>query len=502
MNQHSRRKDTSWSVFFGYTNVGISLIRNILMVPLYLKFIELEEYGAWLATGSVLINLVMTDFGLAGATTQRVSYLLGKQHFDGLGQAIGTSYVSGLILSGALSILAFSVSSYIPLMMDLGGTTADRVLACFLLAILANAISIPGMMSVSILRSMHYPIASGLLYAGADLISLLSTAFLLFNDYGLYSIAIGLLIRSMLLLLTGTIYCVYICKKDYQLQPKVSTGEARVLFVNSGYLFLSALAMKIQTQSDVFFVGLFSGPGSAGIYGLSIRAFETVLLLVSQINRGLAPSLANLHGTDQVERFKQVVAKFSVIILFCSTVSLGCFALLNHAFVALWVGEHAYAGDKMTYLMAMAGYSFLFSTVAYDILGARAEYKLMSKIFLPTALLHVLIILLVSKNIGIWCVPSAMLVTSTIWGALFWYFATEKIGSSSRERLLVVDDMLLLAAATAVTVWGMRPFNFQIDAWSEFVLQALAAIAVLSLVNLVVCRGARDAVLGEIKNVF
>jgi len=502
MNKNGRRSNTIWNMFFGYANIGVSLVRNILLVPLYLKYIDLAEYGAWLATGSVLLNMIMTDFGLAGATTQRVSFFSGKQLNERLGQVIITSFLSSIIIALLLSLITWLAAPYITGSMQLEGAMADRLHECFLLAMFANAIVIPGMISISILKSLKYTIQAGVIYTVTDIISLICSVILLFSGYGLYAIVLGLVTRSALLMLISVFYCYFKCKRDYQLRTEVSISEARILFSNTGYLFLSTLAMKIQTQSDVFFVGLFSGPTSAGVYGLTLRGFETVFLLVSQINHGLAPSLANLYGSADKERLRQVVTKLPLIILFVGAVGLGCFVLLNRAFVTLWVGEHAYAGDMMTCLLGISGYVFLLGAVAYDILGAFAEYRMISRVFLFTALVHVLTIFLVIEFINPWVVPLAMLVSTSVWGSIFWKYVTARLGANTSGTGLLSIDLLTMGITTFITVCALWQINPVINDWFTFSIYAIALIFVLSFVNLLVGKKVRNTVLGEIKITF
>ena len=67
----SRRLATLRSLILSYGATAVAITRNLLLVPVYLKFIPLEEYGAWLATGNVLAYLMVADFGLMGVVTQR-----------------------------------------------------------------------------------------------------------------------------------------------------------------------------------------------------------------------------------------------------------------------------------------------------------------------------------------------------------------------------------------------------------------------------------------------
>ena len=61
----TRTKTTQWNLFFQYTSIVLTVIWSIVLVPLYLKFIPLDIYGAWLATGNIVAWLSIMDPGLS-----------------------------------------------------------------------------------------------------------------------------------------------------------------------------------------------------------------------------------------------------------------------------------------------------------------------------------------------------------------------------------------------------------------------------------------------------
>lgn len=500
MNKYSRRRDTVWNVFFGYVNICVSIVRNILLVPLYLFYITLEEYGAWLATGSALINLIIIDFGLSGAAVQRVSYLLGNQQYRLLGRAIGTSMVAGLLLSLMLSTLAIVIAPYIPDILNLEGDASKHVYECFLLAILANALAILGVIALGILKSLHSPILAGLICVVADITSIILTILLLIFEFGLYAIAVALLFRAFVLMVAGVSASIYTSVVNCGVIPKLSIGEVRILFRNTSYLFVSSIAMKIQTQADTFFVGALVGPESAGVYGLTIRAYETVQLIVSQLGRGLAPSLANLYGDVDRNKYKKVVIKITTLILFMGVVGLGCFSLLNGYFVNLWVGEQYYAGNQVTFLIAIAGYVFLFGSIAYDVLCSSAEFKFISRVFLASAVFHIGILYFVLTSYGIEMVPIAMLLSALIWGSVFWIKVYKKLVFIMIKFSSVVKDFCVLGLTTLISVFILYETGIAANNWWSFSVYSIALILLFTAVNFIVSKNARIAVIEEYKN--
>lgn len=500
---YSRRLDAAWNVAFGYANIFMSLVRNILMVPLYLSFISISEYGAWLATGSALINIIVTDFGLAGATLQRVSYLLGGNDKKVLGDAVGTSILSGLILSMVLSCISFLLAPFIPQILDLDENASTLIYNCFLLAILANAVAVLGVVALGVLKSLRSPILAGVINVASDAVSIGVTVVLMFNEFGLYAIAIGLVVRAFILMISGTIFAILTSIKQFDVYPNISISEANILFRNTGYLFISSIAMKIQTQADTFFVGAFVSPASAGIYGLTMRAYETVHMIANQINRGVAPSLANLYGSGDELRYKEVVYRFALLLIFIGSIGMGCYAILNESFVQLWVGEEFYLGDISTYLLAIGGLVLLVGSVGYDVLSSSAEFKFLSRVFLMGSIIHAVLIYFILQVFGIELAPLARLITCLIWGCVFWSVIYSKYSLSSHAiNRLLVSFVAHIMFTIAVVISIVNFIDMQIVNWWQFVVYSVVIVFMLMLVNLLINREARNMVFQEVKGIL
>ena len=82
-----------FGVVSGLLFVALALVRNLALVPVFLRHIEPHEFGAWMATGGVLAYLLMVDFGLMGVVAQRTAEAYGARDFPLLSRRIGTSLV-------------------------------------------------------------------------------------------------------------------------------------------------------------------------------------------------------------------------------------------------------------------------------------------------------------------------------------------------------------------------------------------------------------------------
>jgi O-antigen/teichoic acid export membrane protein len=69
----NKTKASLINVFFVYGSSVVLIINSILLVPFYLNYMNLSDYGAWL-TAVAVINVVMViDPGISTVSSQRLS---------------------------------------------------------------------------------------------------------------------------------------------------------------------------------------------------------------------------------------------------------------------------------------------------------------------------------------------------------------------------------------------------------------------------------------------
>src|SRR5262252_7865952 len=102
---HGRRHVVMWNAVFAYGSLALTVTRNLLLVPLYLHFVPLAEYGAWLATGGALVQLLMTDYGLAGVVTQRIASATGAGAQERIRELIAAALANAVLLGALLAIV-------------------------------------------------------------------------------------------------------------------------------------------------------------------------------------------------------------------------------------------------------------------------------------------------------------------------------------------------------------------------------------------------------------
>jgi O-antigen/teichoic acid export membrane protein len=464
---------------FGYATLALALARNIFLVPTYLRHIALAEYGAWLATGGALVQLVVTDFGLAGVVTQRVAHRFGAGKSGQLGPLIGAGLVNGAMLATLLTLLSLVLAPFLPATQGLSPVQALQVKQCFLLAVCANGIGVIAGTAGGIVRSLQRAIAVGTIVMIADVASVLATIGALVAGFGLYALPIGLVVRSMLAAAGNVGLLGILSLRDAQLRWRLSWPESRGLWRDSGHFFLTSIAMKLQSNANTLFIGMIAGPQSAAVYGLTVRAHETVLMLIAQINTALGPSLAHLVGEDRLARFRTLLLELAPVMAVIAALGMTLTVTLNQSFVRLWVGPAAYGGEATSVIMGFAMWVASVAYVAYEALLARGQFSRIAGTFSAASIVHVLL-LLVLVRFGLWGAPVAVLITTLVWGAMLWRSALRDSGVVWRDALHSGREVITVAAI-GIAVGSVFAFAYPAaGTWLQLCAEALACAIALT----------------------
>lgn len=473
-----RRRNAIFGIVFGYASLLMSLARNVFFIPLYLHSIPLAEYGAWLATGGALALILINDFGLSGVVTQRISACFGAEDLAKLGSLAGSAYVIGALMALGLSIISMGLVPLLPGLDTLSGQQRHTVVQCFCLAIAANALGVIGATAISVIRSLQRAVLAGAIFLMSDLVNIALLLVLLFSGKGLYSIAIGVLSRSVVVAVAGSIGMGIVCFRSLNVRLGIDLRMVRELIGSASHFFVSSIAMKVQAQANVFFVNSILGPTNAAIYSLTVRAHETVLMLLGQINTALVPSVTHLFGSGNLPRFRAVLLRLLLTLGGITAFAMSMTIILNAGFLKLWVGQFAFAGQNVSIPMGIALFVSSVGYVAYDALVAQGKFRWVSRGFMWTSVLNICLLVVLVKH-GLWLAPVITLFTAGIWGAYFWRKVSLGIGMTAIEVRRLASEFARIVGFSAAVIGGFLVFYPTPATWTALAVEALIGSGVL-----------------------
>lgn len=149
------KKLLKWNFIFQYGWVLTNIFNSILLLPLYLKNIDADTLGIWLATGAVLGWMVLVDPGVGEILQQRIAELRGRNQKEEIGKLVGSGYSASamvLLVSVVVGVVAYLSFSRI---VNKDITAYPYLASAFLISVLATGLSLVSFTLSGINQGLH-----------------------------------------------------------------------------------------------------------------------------------------------------------------------------------------------------------------------------------------------------------------------------------------------------------------------------------------------------------
>ncbi len=475
----SRRRAALLGLLFSYGGFALVLVRNIALVPIYLRHIGSEEYGSWLATGAVLVQLTALDLGLTAVLSQRVAASYGARDRDEMERLAGSGILAVVLLATLAVFVTAALAPVAPGLIGSTGEMAERLTGSFFIVAAANGIRVLGLGAAGVLRALQrtdFVAANEIL---AELVAIATTLWLVLSGWGLHGIAIGILARNLVNAAGTYLGSTWLFRRQLGLRPRWSRATAGSLVRASGVVFTTQIAARLKMTFDPFLVGIVLGGQAAGVYALTLRAHETVRSFAHILAGVLSPGVAHLHGEGDRARFRDIVIASYKVQALVGAVGLGGVIAFNEGFVRLWVGSELYGGRGLSILGGFASLAYLVVTVAYDALWARGEFRTLLRFAWLDVLVRVPLILLLLSAVGFWGAPVASITAQVLaFGVPLTFILLQRIEMPAGDARRLATSLAKLVGPVVALALVAESVLAPAGSWLELALQAGAFVVV------------------------
>lgn len=477
----SRRRGAAVMLAGGYANLLLLTVQGLVLVPLYLRHLGTEAYGAWMASGDLLGWLAVLDLGIAGVSSQRMAAAHGRGHRRRVGEYFGTGLVVQAALVVVLTVLAVAAAPRVPGWVRLSGPAGAELAGCFAVAGVATGLGLLGNVAGGLALSTQRMVFVNLAVFVSGVAGIAATLGLLLAGHGLWALALGMLVRGGVMLLAVGGHAAWVLRHDLRVRARVRWRVVRELAALSPVTVLTMLGNAAVARSDAVLIALFYGPATVTVYVLTRRAADMLALFLARIGAAVYPGFAHLVGGGDRARAAAVLSQVGRVYFWSAVPSVALYLALNRTFVEVWVGAGQFAGQGVTLLVGLNVLVVGWAALVTYVLGAAGQIARSGLTIFAEAVLRVALALALLSALGLPGLPLAGVPTSAAAGflALGWLYRGLGVRVPRvplREALL--GAALLGAGAAAGTVrWG--------DSWTEFVawgivLGCVAAGAVLA----------------------
>jgi O-antigen/teichoic acid export membrane protein len=291
----------------GFYNSVAGLIRiglGILIIPLLIRLLGIEEYGLWTLASAVVVMVTLAEAGLSTATTVFVSQDLGKKDIDGLSQTLTVTFGAMLILATLAAVTLWMGAE--------GITNLFPKLAPEQQLKVTHAIQIGGLVvAARLLQQILIGVEQA--HQRYDLMNVLNTMQCILLSVGMFAVATfggrTLELMQWQALTSGVsllshIWIVRSLLKDINLRLSWNQDKAVAVGGYSLMMWLNTLGSTLFSRGDRLIVGSLLGTQVLGVYA-------GITDITAQINsfsalpvQPLLPTLSNLIGQQNINQCK------------------------------------------------------------------------------------------------------------------------------------------------------------------------------------------------------
>ena len=152
----SRRRAVTLNFIAQLVGYAFVVIQGIFLVPLYLRFIAVPLYGAWLASTQVVGWVTLLDPGTDEVTRQRAAaHAYGSGKLEQVGGLIGSGFVVNLIVAACVTIVSLLLSQALPWWFGMSGPNGRQLVIASSLLALASGMSVVAYIAGSSLQALQ-----------------------------------------------------------------------------------------------------------------------------------------------------------------------------------------------------------------------------------------------------------------------------------------------------------------------------------------------------------
>jgi O-antigen/teichoic acid export membrane protein len=269
-------------IFTGLAGKGVAVLVSLISVPLTVRYLGAERYGAWVTISTAMAWIALADFGLSSSLTNAVSEGYAKNSLELAGEYVAAAFWSLVGVALALSLVFFSIWHIVPWERVFNVQTAEarsEVGVAVAVAFAMFVLNFPFSIITKIYGAyQEVAVANGWTAAGnvLGLVGLIAVTQL---KGGLSSLVLAVSGAVLLINVVSAIWLFCWSKPWLLPRPDRITWHAmRNLSSFGGMFFIVQIAALILFQTDNLIIAHYLGAAAVTPYSVTWRLFTSTIL--------------------------------------------------------------------------------------------------------------------------------------------------------------------------------------------------------------------------------
>ena len=401
---------------------GVSILIQLILVPMTLGYLSQELYGIWLTISSIMLWLNFFDVGLTLGLKNKLSEALAKNDIEKGKSLVSTTYIVMLIIFLPLCLIGECVIPYVDWSSFLNVSqiyneelshVVSILLVCFSLQMIFNVITAVVSAHQKVALASAFPVIGNL--CSVIVIYLLN----IFTKPSLTNLASAISYIPALVLMISS-FILYTGKLK-PVKPSVSYFDKSNIkdILNLGIkFFIIQIQMIVLYQATNILISNVSSPSDVTSYNIAYKYIGEASMTFNIILAPLWPAFTDAYMKNDWSWMKQIYGKMRKVyaILLGGVILM---VILSPVAYKLWIGDRAIIPLTMTVVVALFVIVHAWDALQIILINGIGKVKLQTYITLVGLICHIPLSLLLGKHIGAIGVVISMVIINIIYSIVF-----------------------------------------------------------------------------------
>jgi len=482
-------RNSFYTILFNIWYLGSRLV----LTPMILAYVTIEEYGLWSYCFVVLSYLALTAFGFNNTYIRYAADYRARDENEKLNELLSTGLITMLLLSVVLFAIFWSSIPWLLIVLgidpDLHNVARGLMLGTAAIFVLNFSVAgfqsiLEGDQKIALVRKIHFV---------ASVVEIALIVILFKNGFGVFSLMWAYSARFLIVI----ILCVFFSFRVFPFL-RISVSRVRVDALKKFFGFgnqmnlLGFLSLIINSADRIFLTRMLHLE-AVGYYEIGRKLPNIGLMLPSSIAGTMMPAASHLSGSSQQKRLKRVYLTSTHYLMIVSSIPYAFLIVFAPQIISVWLGEGYSQAVLVLRVLAVGTFINLFTGIGTAFVRGigKPRYEIQYMLVSVTLIL-VLLPILITK-VGIVGAAIAFSIGQSV-GSIYFLFLANRLFETSWPVFLgkVMPPVVLIFAATVPVYLAFNLWWFLGDSsrWAglgvlgfTFVLFAVIAFFLLAVLQ-------------------
>ena len=336
-----------------YLNTAVSMVSNLVLVPMYLLYFGKEEYGLWLLVLSIVSYLGFSNLGIAQSVSNFVASTNAKNGYDNIKSIVATGFWIYVLIIILAMIITIGMVLIIPLedYLNVPESLKHVFIPVLVISSAFFLLKLPLTIFNVTLRSLNLIYKEQLFLLLFTVIQFIGIIAVLWNDVGLVGLSV---VYGVTGLLTGIVLYVYLNRIISGFSVSIefaSKAMAKKLIVPGVYFFILQLAGVLIFSTDNIIISVFNGVEYVASYAIAFKVVWITIGIASVITASMLPSISAAYALDNNELLSNLYTKALKLCFGLGFLATVIMIDIGPDLIIMWVGIDNYVGDTTFYFL-------------------------------------------------------------------------------------------------------------------------------------------------------